>query len=163
MKIWECLVQKSTLKKNKFVFVYVMQKSDLLYDKALEIAKKYDLTILSISMVENDRKLGKDMRGASVEDFLWMIKNAEYVITNSFHGIMMSLRFHKEFYWAFQQGAHMSNPRFQMLIDDYGIDKCCCNNVDQSKLAYKIIDEKMESQRHQSIINLRNYNRLLES
>lgn len=160
-ELWNKMAERSQMKNSGFIFVYVMQPSDLLYDIAYDISKKENREIFTISMVENHRKLGKDMRGAGIEDFLWMIQNAEYIITNSFHGIMLSLRFHKNFFWTFQKGSNMSNPRFEMLIDQYGIDERCCRQVDDyrecDELDYSIIDNIMEKQRNFSKRNLEKY------
>lgn len=149
------------MKANKFIFVYLMQDSSILREKALQIEREENLEIRFIGMVDNIPVIGKNMKGASVEDFLWMIKNAEYVITNSFHGIMFSMRFEKQFYWAYQTGKKMSNPRFQMLNQYYGIEKCCCNNQDLRELDYEYIRNKMDEQREQSITNIKKY--ILES
>lgn len=161
INVWIALVNKSKMKANKFIFVYLMQDSSILREKALQIEREENLEIRFIGMVDNIPVIGKNMKGASVEDFLWMIKNAEYVITNSFHGIMFSMRFEKQFYWAYQTGKKMSNPRFQMLNQYYGIEKCCCNNQDLRELDYEYIRNKMDEQREQSITNIKKY--ILES
>ena len=156
-KTWDILVSKSNLKVDKFIFVYLMQDSEILREKAMQIAEEKDLKILYIGMVNNINIKGKNMKGASVEDFLWMIKNAEYVVTNSFHGIMFSLFFEKIFYWAYQKGKNMSNPRFEMLYQYYGIEKCCCNKNKLENLDYEYIKQKMDEQRQVSIDNLKRY------
>ena len=79
----------------------------------------------------------------SVNDFLWFIKNASYVVTNSFHGLIFSMIFEKEFFWNYQQGKSMSNNRFDMLSKQYGIDiRCFSENKklkDYEQLDYNMI------------------------
>lgn len=155
---WNQLAEKSKIKAEKFIFVYIMQPSELLYDIALWLSKQEKLSIYTLSMVQNKRKMGKDVRGMGVYDFLWMIKNAEYIVTNSFHGILFSLRFHKKFYWAFQEGKHMSNSRFEMLIEQYGIECRCCQDIERISgvpdISYEKIEKIMEQQRNLSIHRL---------
>lgn len=158
-KKWESLADKSQLKYENFIFVYTMQPSDILYNLAQDLANKKNLHIYSLSMVENPRKIGIDVRGAKIEDFLWMIKHAQYAVTNSFHGLLFALRFHKQFYWAFQEGSHMSNPRFDMLIEQYGIN-CRCSSKEWgaeqcTELNYKQVDSVMVQQRMESLNNLK--------
>ena len=157
---WEKMAEKSKCSYSDYIFVYTMQPSNILYDVAEELARREHLNIYSISMVENRRNIGINTKGADVEDFLWMIKNARYVVTNSFHGILFSIRFHKNFYWAFQSGKHMSNPRFDMLTEMYGIDKRRCDTVDMmdkcSKMDYELIENILETQRKNSLSNLEN-------
>ena len=157
INVWNELANKSKMKEKDFIFVYLMQDSEILREKALQIVKEKNLKILFIGMVSNIPVLGKNMKGALVEDFLWMIKNAKYVITNSFHGILFSLRFEKNFFWAYQKGKKMSNPRFQMLNQYYEIEKCCCNNKKINELDYKYIRNQMENQRKKSIGNIQRY------
>lgn len=157
-EFWEKAAAESSLHFNKYIFVYIMQPSEVLYDVAQNLADRYGLQIYTISMVPNSRHLGQDIPAAGVEDFLWLIQNAEYVVTNSFHGMMLSLRFHKEFYWAFQQGTHMSNPRFTMLSEQYGIGCRCCTVaavVDKcTELDYSYVEDVMACQRVQAKANI---------
>lgn len=157
---WEKMAEKSKCSYSDYIFVYTMQPSDVLYDVAEELARRENLKIYSISMVENRRNIGSSAKGAGVEDFLSMIKNARYVVTNSFHGLLFSIRFHKKFYWAFQSGKHMSNPRFDMLTKVYGIDKRRCDTVDMmnkcSEMDYELIENILEIQRKNSLSNLKN-------
>lgn len=148
---WNELSNRSKLKYKKFIFLYIMQPSDVLTEVAKELAKKNNYEIYSICMVENDLKLGHNLKGSSVEDFLWLIKNSEYVVTNSFHGIMLSIRFHKDFYWSLQVGKNMSNPRFDMLDKLYGINKRRCDKYNLhkncEKLNWKCIEHVLENQK----------------
>ncbi len=154
---WNYLVTKSKLKlKNKkYIFLYLMQDSPELIQMAKMLAQKYKLVVYSILMMDSKEQVGIDMRGSSVEDFLYLIHNAEFVCTNSFHGIMFSIRFHKKFFWAYQSGKNMSNPRFDMLIHQYGID-CRCFIPEQEILEYQdmhyeSVDKMMSIQRRKSL------------
>lgn len=130
IEVWNQIADTSKLSRKEFVFVYTMQPSDVLYRVAELLAKEKKLEILSLSMVYNKKKLGEDMTGIGVNDFLWLIRNATYVVTNSFHGIMFSIRFHKQFFWSYQQGSRMSNPRFDMLSRLYHIEKRRCDSAE---------------------------------
>lgn len=132
-----------------------MQDSPELIQMAKMLAQKYKLVVYSILMMDSKEQVGIDMRGSSVEDFLYLIHNAEFVCTNSFHGIMFSIRFHKKFFWAYQSGKNMSNPRFDMLIHQYGID-CRCFIPEQEILEYQdmhyeSVDKMMSIQRRKSL------------
>ena len=157
---WDAVAQKSELNYKNFIFMYIMQPSDILYDAAKTLAQKENLQIYSLVMVDNPQKLGIDVRGAKIEDFLWMIKHARYVVTNSFHGLLFAIRFHKQFYWSFQQGKHMSNPRFDMLIEQYGIDCRCCHGkqleLPNQMIDYEKVDAVLKQQCERSIRHLKN-------
>lgn len=152
---WEKITNESKLKKRDFIFVYIMQPSDNLYLVAKELSKNENLEIISISTTERKCKIGKNAKGAAVSDFLWYIKNAKYVVTNSFHGMMFSMIFQKEFFWDYQKGSNMSNMRFDMLVEQYGIRSRCYDKNkainDYSDLNYELIKKTMKQQRMEGL------------
>lgn len=154
---WVKLANKSKLKTTNFIFVYIMQPSDILYDIAEKLAKEENLELKVICMVDNKRKIGENVAGASIYDYLYMIKEAQYVVTNSFHGVMMSLRFHKQFIWSYQKGRYVSNPRFEMLDELYEIEKRCCNSVDEINKLEKLDFDKIEIIRQKQKKNAEQY------
>ncbi len=157
---WNEIADASNLNHSKYIFVYVMQPSNELYEVAKKLAKEKGLKIYSISATEKKCKIGKNVKGASVNDFLWFIKNASYVVTNSFHGLIFSMIFEKEFFWNYQQGKSMSNNRLDMLSKQYGIDiRCFSENKklkDYEQLDYNMIKCTMLKQREASIEYLKN-------
>ena len=136
-----------------------MQDSPELIQMAKVLAHEKKLTLYSILMVQMKEPVGIDMRGASIEDYLYLIKNADYVCTNSFHGLMFALRFQKKFFWAYQNGTNMSNPRFEMLVKQYGIDRRCLvpgKKIEEYKeMDFKYVEEVMKNQRNISLLHLK--------
>lgn len=66
---------------------------------AEQLAKKRGLKIVEISLRATNAEKGHLMLyEAGVEEFLSLVKYAECVVTNSFHGIIMSVQFNKMFY-----------------------------------------------------------------
>lgn len=57
---------------------------------------------------------------AGPERFLTLLKNAEFLVTNSFHGIALSLLFEKQFY-VYENNGVMS--RIDGLLETLGLDK----------------------------------------
>lgn len=157
--IWNQLAVKSKLHCDKFLFLYLMQDSPELIQMAKVLAHEKKLTLYSILMVQMKEPVGIDMRGASIEDYLYLIKNADYVCTNSFHGLMFALRFQKKFFWAYQNGTNMSNPRFEMLVKQYGIDRRCLvpgKKIEEYKeMDFKYVEEVMKNQRNISLLHLK--------
>ena len=156
---WNYLVTKSKCEEKKYIFLYLMQDSPELVQMAKMLAQKYNLVVYSILMIDSKEQVGIDMRGSSIEDFLYLIHNAEFVCTNSFHGLMFSIRFHKKFFWAYQSGKNMSNPRFDMLIHQYGID-CRCITPERKiseyqDMNYESVDKLMSTQRRESLQHLK--------
>ena len=155
---WDSLAESSRLNDKEFIFLYVMQPSSKLYDIAERLSVKYGLKIVSISATEKKCKIGSDVKGSSVIDFLWMIKHATYIVTNSFHGLIFSMIFEKEFFWDYQEGKSMSNSRFKMLSKQYGIGCRCYDSTkqfkDYSEIDFTDVKKKMKEQKKKAIYYL---------
>jgi hypothetical protein len=70
----------------------------------------------------------KRLWGYSPPEFLGLIKNAEIVLTTSFHGTAFSILFHKNFVAALEApGRH--NDRIENLLKTFGLEdralECC--------------------------------------
>ena len=84
---------------DKYLLLYSRRYNKAMEAFAEQMAKEKGLRIVEISLrATNVDKGHLMMYQAGVEEFLSLIKNAEVVVTNSFHGIIMSVLFHKLFY-----------------------------------------------------------------
>ena len=64
---------------------------------------------------------GKDMKW-SVEEWLSMFRDADYIVTDSFHGTVFSIIFNKSFISIGNPSRGMS--RFYSLLDKFGLQQC---------------------------------------
>ena len=94
---WEQIMSKRLLRQ-KYVFVYLIMKSD----EVLEAARQYAAD-RGYKVICNKTSPEFILRGAP-EDFLSWIRHAECVFTNSFHGTAFSLLFGKRL------AAYTKNP-----------------------------------------------------
>lgn len=90
-------------KKNhkEYILIYYAHLSNDLMQKAIELSKKTGLKIICLSDSLKDKLRYPCMsikRGRGPGDFLSLVRNSRYVITNSFHGTAFSILFHKDFY-----------------------------------------------------------------
>lgn len=94
---WDCLASTSRLNvQGNFILFYSLEKSEEMLNV---VEKLQDLTggcIIDISPINCLKKVKKNIikkRWISPVDFLWYIKHASYVVTNSFHGNVFALQF----------------------------------------------------------------------
>lgn len=85
----------------KYVLLYELTPCPYLKQLAFHVAKEKGLNIVRINKdtirVEQDRGIINVMDAGPAE-FLWLFKNASFVVTNSFHGTAFSINFNKNFY-----------------------------------------------------------------
>lgn len=91
-------------KEEPFIFVYFL-KHDLTAPLTMSfvnmLSRKTGLKVIHSFVEMPPQALKNEERTMFYEgprEFLWYIKNAEYVVTNSFHGTVFSLLYHKPFY-----------------------------------------------------------------
>ncbi len=83
----------------KYVLIYSLANEAV--SKSIKIAKEkfknYEIYIIDDSVSKADPDV-INIRGVGPRQFLGLIRDADYVITNSFHGCAFSIIFEKEFY-----------------------------------------------------------------
>lgn len=149
--------------KNKFVFVYQVQSDVLLIRFAESIAKKHNLDIVYCPFPLKKQIACKRYPFLSPEQWLWCVKNAEYVVTDAFHGTVFSIIFNRDFFVEISEYGKDTGSRITNILDIYSlqdrliseenwrkkleIGKICFEPVNQI-----INSEKLEAERH--LINM---------
>lgn len=116
---FECPVRVS----GKYVAIYCdyicQREARLVADR---IARRHGLQVVYIDQYRLSRfKMTKgDCIGVAPQEFLWLIRNAEYVITTSFHGTAFSLINCKRFV-VIRPHGHPMNERVVDLLNRLGI------------------------------------------
>ena len=82
---------------NKYLLIYAMTDFRNITEYAIQIAQRKGLSIKYIGMPVNKNKNVKYITNAGPKEFVELFFNAEYVVTNSFHGTAFSVNFGKQF------------------------------------------------------------------
>ncbi|MCP4605956.1 MAG: polysaccharide pyruvyl transferase family protein [Proteobacteria bacterium] len=92
---WSDLATEPVLKKS-YIALYMLEQNDHLLDYAKNLSNNGKLEIVTFS---NKRLIDNSICRNSADpcEFLGIIKNAQYVITNSFHATVFSILFKKQF------------------------------------------------------------------
>lgn len=109
----------------------------------------------SLPTIITGRRL-KNAYAPSPCEFLGLIKNAEIVVTNSFHGMALSVILQKEFYCFTNNyiNSDATNCRFQTLSEKLGLSKRIFNlgdTVERVPMDYTKIAERLNLWRDQSL------------
>lgn len=92
-------IEEPVKKNKKYILFYNLLNSPESTAFAESLSNKTGLPIIEINKELSLKHLGKRyVSTAPVGRFLSLIDGAEYVVSNSFHGVAFSLIFHKEFY-----------------------------------------------------------------
>ena len=120
---WMKKADDSSLNHRNYIFCYFLNPTGEKVKSANDFAKKNNYEVIAIPYLHNEvekytEKLeGKLLSEVNPADFLNLIRNAEAVITDSFHATVFSIIFQKDF-WCFGRnaGTYNMNTRLHTLL-----------------------------------------------
>ncbi|WP_158735767.1 polysaccharide pyruvyl transferase family protein [Alteribacillus sp. YIM 98480] len=97
--IWNNVIKQNAKTRNeKYILVYMVSTNEEVLKTAELVSKKKGLKVLLIHDSFKNNKYGfQHLKGIGPVEFVQLIKNAEYIVTNSFHGTTFSIIFNKNF------------------------------------------------------------------
>lgn len=117
---WEELVGKEGPVKGDYIFIYSVHPQNHMIEYAKKLAKEKNMKVIYLhNRVKMDLKF-KDvtmLTHVTPEDFLTLIHNASYVITNSFHGTVFSIIFRKQFLSELTTKGGFNNRVYDLLTE----------------------------------------------
>lgn len=134
-----------------YIAVYGHIWDSYFIEKTVKFAKEKGLKLISIGYMNDWCDMSLKMIELRTLEWLGMIKNASYVVTSTFHGLMLGLSFHKQV--KFYQGQHVKY-RSQTLKEELKLPDH--TNEYSDEFDYEYIDKKLESLREKSITYLKN-------
>lgn len=141
---WRSITAHSSSKEEYILFYNLLNTSESVRF-AERLSKKLGLPIREINKQISPRRLGKRyISNASVEQFLQLIDDAKYVVSNSFHGVAISIIFEKNFYAV---GMGRKANRVVSLLNNVGIPERYADGtgeVDLSTIDYAWVKTQLE-------------------
>ncbi len=118
------LVEDSQLETpDNYIFAYILSPSLEKREALLELSKQKGLNVILVLDAQADFEKNRNtmnmpeslLENIEMEDWLKLIKNASFVVTDSFHGLCFSMIFEKEFVCIGNSKRGLS--RFQTLLE----------------------------------------------
>lgn len=162
---WSKLIDNKIIEK-PYIFCYLFGTQDYYKDAIENIRNKTGLEVVIIPFSERDltNEYTKIYKAGPIE-FLSLIKNAEYVLTDSFHATVFSLLFERPFYTLLRDNDNEEksmNSRIYSLLSMVDKQERCVlkNNVSDFKiepiLDYDCVRSRLKQLRDDSINFLQN-------
>ncbi len=161
---------KSPKKRRKpYVLVYYVNSSQRVLEEAKKLAERKNLEVVSITtpffyedIVGTESKAvgAKHLGSCAPDEFISLFDQAEYVITDSFHGTAFSLIYHRPFLTLCDMGYDKKNGRVIDLLDRLGIgDRQLLDDVFsiEKDIPWNEVDETLNDYKKQSIEYLKTF------
>ena len=147
-EVWRKYEKKYPIRE-PYILLYMLYWDSACKEQICELKKRTGLPVYAIcsglSRVYADKKLFD----VGIEEFLWLVDHAEYVISSSFHGVALSTIFNKKF-------AAVINPsspsRIRNLLDTLNIPEVPICELDRAdRFDYSKICERISEERRRGI------------
>lgn len=148
----------NTPREKGYVYVYQLGVSGDAVRLAKKIAKEKGLKVIFTPFPVGGMAVGKFDIFAGAAEVLGYIKNADYVITDSFHGTLLSIIFNKRFFTK-ASGTHAAvGSRIFDMLNHYGLtDRIISSNTNyKEKIDYERVNALLEDDRKKGMGVIKN-------
>lgn len=155
---WEKLLPNKECKED-YILIYQLRPNKEFDSYAMELAKRKKLKIIRMStMLFQFTKCGEFKYLPEAKEFLWLIKNSKYFLTDSFHGTCFAINYKVNFI-EILPGRY--NARNLSLLKKFKLENRILNNknnfdIVDEEIDWKYVYEKKEYERLKSIEKLKN-------
>jgi len=133
----EYLNIQSKPNRNKYIAVYMVEKSDILDNLLQHLKIKYDCETIHIGAFVNRSKSDNLIRGMSPTEFIGLLANAEFIVASSFHATVFSHIFEKNFAII---PPRKNFTRIEQFLELTGLKNRIIRNIGDIKRATMDID-----------------------
>lgn len=138
------------LEQEKYLLLYSRRYTPKMEAFAEKLAYENGWRIVDISLRATNVERGHIMRyDAGIEEFLALVKNAEYIVTNSFHGMIFSVQYRRPFVIFSREQC---NNKIDELLQLFGIPERMLitgeehfNEIDYNDVHSRIAKEREKS------------------
>lgn len=144
----------------RYVFVYLLGVDESQHVQITRLCQEEMLNIVTIPYASGEYNCKDDKFGdiqimeCSPRNFIWLIRHAEYIITDSFHGLAFSTIFQKRFVVTKRAGSNLENRLVDYLNtieeDEKIVDFSEMKSFDWLSWNYEKINQRLAIKRKES-------------
>lgn len=138
--------------RKEYIFVYLIDRSPEVIDIIKTYAKSHGYKVIMLHNYLKSISGFVNIRAASPEQFIDLVRKAKCIFTGSFHAICFSIIYNKDFFYT--KSGNNANSRLTDLLTWLHIDNrslCKQNVMSESTIDYGIINKQLEQEREKSI------------
>lgn len=160
---WKNFIPYKNLHKEKYVLSYMLGNDENQKRFIRKFADMNNLKVVSIlsneSNSDDSSYADEILTGQTVEEFINLIRNSEFVMTDSFHGMAFTIMNHKQFYAFYRvrdDSKFSRNSRIDNILRLWGIQDRLVSepqNMEYTdkRVDYYAVEEKIDRLREKSL------------
>ena len=147
-------ISSDKYKGKKYILVYNLNRNKKIDNYAKKLSEKTGLKIVYLSyQLEEFYKKGKMVCNPNVEDFISLIDNASYVISDSFHATAFSLNLNTQFIIVYP-GKY--STRLQSILELLNLENRVAKDendmsIIKNNIEYEKVNHNMDKMRYESL------------
>ena len=160
---WQNLIPQKKITMDGYALCYLLGNNDEIKSYCRRYADVHKLRlvgILSNECVSDDSKYCDEVIiGKGPEDFINLIRNADFILTDSFHGLAFSVINEKQFNIFYRTRTDVKesrNSRIDDIVKVWGLEDRLIKNpgvavLSNSQIDYRVVNKKREQFRRDSL------------
>ena len=155
-KIYDNLIAKSNLKRERYNLMYILNWNKDIENLSLKFNNDYEIFLMKdIRTLKENIKIDNPnihlLNNMNVYDFLYLMKNADKIITDSYHGTIFSLLFKKPVISIKNRTIERFDSLHRIIKSDIFFDKSSINNANFIDIDYKEILKNIYNKRIEDV------------
>jgi hypothetical protein len=146
-----------------YILTYVLGEREDVREQIKKLRAESGLKVVNLPHIDNYHAMDDDLGDISLYDvdpfdFIRLVRDAKYVVTDSFHGSVFSILMHKKFLTFYRKPSTEkghTNSRIDSLFSLFGLsDRLFHGDIYgqiKQDIDYRLVDEKVEGLRAQSL------------
>ena len=157
---WDESIKESKIVEGEYIFCYFLGNNPEQREEVKKLARDKNMKIVVLrhldEYIPDDENFGDiALYDIGPAEFVNLIRYAEYVCTDSFHGSVFSIIYHKQFisFNRYAGGANSRNSRLDTLFQNIGISRRYSSNLSNeidAPIDWGTVDEKLDELRQKS-------------
>lgn len=135
----------------KYLLLYARRYNPKMSEYAEELAAQNGWKVIEISLRATNSVKHRMFYEAGVEEFLSLVKHAEFIVTNSFHGMIFSVQYRRPFYIFSREQC---DTKIIELLEMFGLSdrmRITGDELEASAIDYDDVHIRIEKERKTSI------------
>jgi len=153
--------------KGEYILVYLMTETEEILSFARKLSARTKYKIIYINDRFYKRYGMTNVDTLSPSDWLTLVLNAKYMITNSYHGVAFSINFNIDFFVEFLAEPAKVNSRLKNILDIFDLKERLISNMHKesvlTKIDYALVNKKLEIERNSSMQYINGLKRQVEN
>lgn len=141
-----------TLPQKPYLLLFTLARDEFAIEKAKTIATEKKMEMVEIVSSIETIRVRNIKQAEPVENFLYYIANADFVVTTSYHGMIMAILFEKDFNVLFEDERYME--RSVSILDNLGLrGRLACGeikNAETTPIDYNKVKVRLNELRKES-------------